>query len=198
MAPALVIRPQRGHVHRLDDARRAARRAQAAPPDGRHSVSVVCRSPHIRRIFEITLLDRVFALHETRDAARRAAGDAISGTPTPDGAARSARHRRVEFPAGDGYRERRPSLVLGGLVSRFELPVDRVEDLLLAVESLLVQGVVGETVAARGHGDRGRAARAASDRSPGPARRPRLSRVSSPGSSTRSEEVPTDDGAGAV
>jgi anti-sigma B factor antagonist len=36
-------------------------------------VAVVCVSPHIRRIFEITLLDRVFALHETLDAARAAA-----------------------------------------------------------------------------------------------------------------------------
>jgi anti-sigma B factor antagonist len=31
------------------------------PVGGR--VSVVCTDPHIRRIFEITLLDRVFALH---------------------------------------------------------------------------------------------------------------------------------------
>jgi anti-sigma B factor antagonist len=36
-------------------------------------VAVVCVSPHIRRIFEITLLDRVFALHETLDDAQRAA-----------------------------------------------------------------------------------------------------------------------------
>ena len=36
-------------------------------------VAVVCVSPHIRRIFEITLLDRVFALHETLEAARVAA-----------------------------------------------------------------------------------------------------------------------------
>ena len=36
-------------------------------------VSVVCISPHIRRIFEITLLDRVFAIHETLDSARAAA-----------------------------------------------------------------------------------------------------------------------------
>jgi anti-sigma B factor antagonist len=32
-------------------------------------VSVVCTDPNIRRIFEITLLDRVFALHESRQAA---------------------------------------------------------------------------------------------------------------------------------
>ena len=30
-------------------------------------VSVVCTDPHIRRIFEITLLDRVFTLHADRD-----------------------------------------------------------------------------------------------------------------------------------
>ena len=36
-------------------------------------VSVVCPSPHVRRIFEITLLDRVLALYDDRDSARRAA-----------------------------------------------------------------------------------------------------------------------------
>jgi hypothetical protein len=51
----------------------------------------------------------------------------------------------VEFPATEGYRGV-GRLVLGGLASRFELPVDRVEDLLLAVESLLMHGVVGDTV----------------------------------------------------
>jgi anti-sigma B factor antagonist len=40
------------------------------PVGGR--VSVVCTDPNIRRIFEITLLDRVFALHESRDAALEA------------------------------------------------------------------------------------------------------------------------------
>ena len=34
------------------------------------SVSIVCVDPHIRRIFEITLLDRVFSLHTDLDAAR--------------------------------------------------------------------------------------------------------------------------------
>jgi hypothetical protein len=49
----------------------------------------------------------------------------------------------VEFPGGDGYRSV-ARLVLGGLVSRFELPVDRVEDLLLALESLLQQPLGGD------------------------------------------------------
>jgi anti-sigma B factor antagonist len=44
---------------------------QLRPTGG--SVSVVCSDAHIRRIFEITLLDRVFALHETRDGALREA-----------------------------------------------------------------------------------------------------------------------------
>lgn len=51
----------------------------------------------------------------------------------------------VEFPATRGYRSV-GRLVLGGLLSRFELPVDRVEDLLLALESLLVQDLAGDTV----------------------------------------------------
>lgn len=37
------------------------------PAGGR--VSVVCTDANIRRIFEITLLDRVFALHERRETA---------------------------------------------------------------------------------------------------------------------------------
>ncbi len=37
-------------------------------------------------------------------------------------------------------------LVIGGVAARFELPVDRVDDLLLAVDSLLMQDVLGETV----------------------------------------------------
>lgn len=40
-------------------------------------VGIVCADPHIRRIFEITLLDRVFAIHGDRDGARAvAAGSA--------------------------------------------------------------------------------------------------------------------------
>ena len=37
-------------------------------------VSVVCTDPHIRRVFEITLLDRVFTLHSDRAAAVDGAG----------------------------------------------------------------------------------------------------------------------------
>lgn len=37
-------------------------------PEG-GTVAVVCTDPHIRRIFEITLLDRVFSLHTDRDGA---------------------------------------------------------------------------------------------------------------------------------
>ena len=33
-------------------------------------VAIVCNDPHIRRIFEITLLDRVFSLHTDLEAAR--------------------------------------------------------------------------------------------------------------------------------
>ncbi len=49
----------------------------------------------------------------------------------------------VEFPARDGYHGV-ATLVLGGVAARFELPVDRVDDLLLGVDSLLMQGVLGE------------------------------------------------------
>ena len=62
--------------------------------------------------------------------------------PAPTGSSDSI---VVEFPATEGYRSV-GRLVLGGLASRFELPVDRVEDMLLAIESLLLNGVSGETV----------------------------------------------------
>lgn len=51
----------------------------------------------------------------------------------------------VEFPATEGFRSV-GRLVLGGVAARFELPIDRVDDLLLAVESLLMQQPVGDTV----------------------------------------------------
>jgi anti-sigma B factor antagonist len=37
-------------------------------------VSVVCPDPHIRRVFEITLLDRVFSLHGDRQSALESGG----------------------------------------------------------------------------------------------------------------------------
>ena len=58
--------------------------------------------------------------------------------------ARPPAQTTVEFPARDGYRTV-AGLVLGGVAARFELPVDRVDDLLLGVDSLLMQGVVGDT-----------------------------------------------------
>jgi hypothetical protein len=61
--------------------------------------------------------------------------------PDPPGAALTT----VEVPAGEQYRSV-PRLVLGGVAARFELPIDRVDDLLLAVESLLMQETVGDTL----------------------------------------------------
>ena len=51
----------------------------------------------------------------------------------------------VEFPATAGYRGV-GRLVLGGLSSRFDLPVDRVDDLLLALESLITQELAADVV----------------------------------------------------
>jgi hypothetical protein len=51
----------------------------------------------------------------------------------------------VEFPATAGYRGV-GRLVLGGLSARFELPLDRVEDLLLALDSLLSQELAAGAV----------------------------------------------------
>lgn len=51
----------------------------------------------------------------------------------------------IEFPAREGFRSV-GRLVLGGIASRFELPVDRVDDLLLAIESLFLQEPLGDTI----------------------------------------------------
>jgi hypothetical protein len=51
----------------------------------------------------------------------------------------------VEFPATAGYRGV-GRLVLGGLSTRLELPLDRVEELLLALESLITQELAADTV----------------------------------------------------
>ena len=40
-------------------------------------VTIVCIDPHIRRIFEITLLDRVFSLHTSRDEASAVANGSV-------------------------------------------------------------------------------------------------------------------------
>ena len=57
----------------------------------------------------------------------------------------SADRTTIEFPATEGFRSV-GRLVLGGIASRFELPIDRVDDLLLAVESLLLQDPTGDTI----------------------------------------------------
>jgi hypothetical protein len=51
----------------------------------------------------------------------------------------------VELPATEEFRSV-ARLVLGGVASRFDLPVDRVEELLLAVESILLQQTDGDVV----------------------------------------------------
>ena len=61
------------------------------------------------------------------------------------GAAEPVDRVLVEFPATAGYRGV-GRLVLGGLSSRFDLPVDRVDDLLLALESLITQELAGDAV----------------------------------------------------
>lgn len=40
-------------------------------------VAIVCVDPHIRRIFEITLLDKVFSIHADRDAASAVADGGV-------------------------------------------------------------------------------------------------------------------------
>ena len=57
----------------------------------------------------------------------------------------SADRTTIEFPATEGFRSV-GRLVLGGIASRFELPIDRVDDLLLAAESLLLQEPAGDTI----------------------------------------------------
>lgn len=51
----------------------------------------------------------------------------------------------VQFPANESYRSV-GRLVAGGIASRFELPVDRVDDLVLAIESVFLQEAAGDTL----------------------------------------------------
>jgi hypothetical protein len=62
-------------------------------------------------------------------------------------AAESGRADRtiVQFPASEGYRSV-GRLVIGGIASRFDLPVDRVDDLVLAIESVFLQTPAGATL----------------------------------------------------
>jgi hypothetical protein len=62
----------------------------------------------------------------------------VSSTGTAD-------RTTVEFPASAGFRSV-GRLVLGGVAARFELPLDRVDDLLLAVDSLLLQETLGDRI----------------------------------------------------
>jgi len=60
-------------------------------------------------------------------------------------AGREAARTIVEIPSGRGYSDV-AVLVLGGVAARMELPVDRVDDLLLAVDGLLLQDTPGTTL----------------------------------------------------
>jgi len=57
----------------------------------------------------------------------------------------SAEWTTIEFPTNEGFHGV-GRLVLGGIASRFELPIDRIDDLLLAAESLLLQPPAGDTI----------------------------------------------------
>ena len=101
----------------------------------------------------------------------------------------------VEFPARDGYRTV-AGLVLGGVAARFELPVDRVDDLLLGVDSLLMQGVVGDTARVQASAsETGLTVRVGTFRV-GQLEDAALRRVVAPLVDTV-RELPADDGAGA-
>jgi hypothetical protein len=60
-------------------------------------------------------------------------------------AGRGAALTVIELPSRGGYGDV-AVLVIGGVAGRFELPVDRVDDLLLAVDSVLMQDVVADRV----------------------------------------------------
>ena len=63
-------RPHGRHVHRLDDARRPAERDPAGPAEQNTELRIVVDDPHVRRIFELTLLDHVMKLYPSVEVAR--------------------------------------------------------------------------------------------------------------------------------
>ena len=62
-------RPLIDHVHRLDHARRARRRRETAPDERRPALARLSATATSPKIFEITGLDRVFAIYATREEA---------------------------------------------------------------------------------------------------------------------------------
>ena len=72
-------RPDGCHVHRLDDARRLLSATRRARPNGTE-LRIVVDDPHVRRIFELTLLDHVMKLYPSIEIAlESAAGERASG-----------------------------------------------------------------------------------------------------------------------
>ena len=58
-------RPQRSDLRRLDDARGICS-AQSSVYGNEGELRIIVDDPHVRRVFEITLLDRVFDLYAER------------------------------------------------------------------------------------------------------------------------------------
>ncbi len=113
------------------------------------SIAVVCVNPHIVRIFELTLLDRVLAVSATLDEALARLEPLSTGDPRAAVSERTSAGLgseqppartgvetiRLEIPADPAFDAVR-RLVLGGIGARFDLPVDRLDELQLAVDAL--------------------------------------------------------------
>ena len=125
-------RPQRGDVHRLDDTRGAPRRGQALRPAGRARERRLHRPPHPPDLRDHVARPGLHAVPGPRRRRSTTSGDVVIRLER--GVHRST---PSSWSSRDGRVPRCGQAVLGGLSSRFELPVDRVEDLLLAVESVL-------------------------------------------------------------
>ncbi len=133
----------------------ATRRAR---PNGTE-LRIVVDDPHVRRIFELTLLDHVMKLYPSVEialesaqanepqatevtAVRRVAATATNfgrGWPLPDPIATLRAHDGHDLPhrSRSGLRGAGViALVLGGLGSRLDLPVDRIDELALAAATL--------------------------------------------------------------
>jgi anti-sigma B factor antagonist len=126
------------------------------------AVAVVCAEPRIARIFELTELDRVFLLCSDRAEAvarLRASAAEPSQEPGQDApttvaplafdtagpSAEVADEIRLEVPAEPSLATV-ARLVLGGVASRFELPVDRMLELQLAFDAVAAHEAAGPSV----------------------------------------------------
>ena len=100
-----------------------------ASVDGR--LALVIPDRHVRRVFEITSLDRVFTIVDSLPEATSLLRDGGALGMTATGTTRIT----LEWPTTEGFLSV-GRLVVGGVAARADIPVDRVDELGIALDTL--------------------------------------------------------------